>query len=37
MPHSVQDLAGLRPIERQRLERFAAAFERIDASGYFAA
>ena len=34
MPDSVQDLAGLRPIERQRLERFAAAFERIDASGY---
>ena len=27
-------LAGLRPAERQRLERFALAFERLDASSY---
>jgi hypothetical protein len=30
----VADLAGLRPAERQRLERFAQAFDRIDAGAY---
>lgn len=28
------DLAGLRPLERRRLERFAAGFELVDASAY---
>lgn len=36
MPDSIAELAGLRPLERQRLQRFAAAFERIDASRYIA-
>ena len=30
----MSDLAGLRPAERQRLERFARAFDRIDAGAY---
>ena len=30
----IDALAGLRPEERERLERFALAFERLDASGY---
>ena len=34
MPDLIDQLAGLRPAERRRLERFAAAFERIDASQY---
>ena len=32
MADRVADLAGLRPAERRRLERFARAFERIDAA-----
>ena len=34
MPDRDDDLRGLRPDERARLERFAAAFDRIDASAY---
>ena len=34
MADRIADLAGLRPAERQRLERFARAFERIDAGAY---
>jgi hypothetical protein len=34
VPDRIDRLAGLRPAERARLERFAAAFERIDASQY---
>jgi len=34
MPERIDQLAGLRPPERERLERFALAFERIDASQY---
>ena len=34
MPDTIDDLAGLRPDERERLQRFAAAFERLDASSY---
>jgi hypothetical protein len=30
----IADLAGLRPSERQRLEQFARAFDRIDAGAY---
>ena len=34
MPDKIDQLAGLRPRERDRLERFAAAFDRVDASQY---
>ena len=34
MADRIADLAGLRPAERQRLERFARAFDRIDARAY---
>ena len=34
MADRIADLAGLRPAERQRLERFAKAFDRIDAGAY---
>lgn len=34
MPDRTEALAGLTPEERARLERFAEAFERIDASSY---
>ena len=34
MADVIDDLAGLRPDERERLRRFALAFERLDASGY---
>jgi hypothetical protein len=34
MPDLVEELSGLRPVERARLEHFAQAFERIDASEY---
>jgi hypothetical protein len=34
VPDSIDSLAGLRPVERRRLERFAAAFDRLDASAY---
>jgi hypothetical protein len=34
MPDRIDALAGLTSAERARLERFAAAFERIDASSY---
>ena len=34
MPDVIDALAGLRPEERARLERFALAFERLDASRY---
>ncbi len=34
MGDPIDDLSGLRPEERERLERFALAFERVDASRY---
>ena len=34
MPDLIDRLAGLRPDERRRLEAFASAFERVDASQY---
>ncbi len=34
MADRIADLEGLRPAERRRLERFAAAFDRIDAGAY---
>ena len=34
MSERIDELAGLRPRERERLEQFALAFERIDASQY---
>jgi hypothetical protein len=34
MSDSNDPLAGLRPIERERLDRFSVAFERLDASQY---
>jgi hypothetical protein len=34
MAHRLDDLEGLRPAERARLDRFARAFDRIDASAY---
>ena len=34
MADTIDDLQGLRPEERERLRRFAAAFERLDAGSY---
>jgi len=34
MPDRANPLAGLRPEERERLDRFSVAFERVDASQY---
>ena len=34
MPDRLDALAGLRPAERARLDRFAATFDRLDASAY---
>lgn len=34
MATRIEDLAGLRPVERARLEAFARQFERVDASEY---